>query len=280
MERKLVIENCEGQSFQFGSLCFDCNAIEPDWSSVNHGILICSKCASIHRGFGTQISVVKSLKIDAWPERNLKLLSTGGNDRLKEYFDYYNLNCADIPYKYLTKAAQYYRDLLIHEVDGLENASVQPGINEGSELIQVDNKNTQIKAIAQFRSAANDLLANIVSKTKDLGLSLSCKIKNTSIKDVQETMARLKDKIMSIEIKNGYNKAKAGAKESCNSLYEKTITSYESSKSYIKFKYQASIENITETYEKSKTKITETVFDSIQAVKQTYRNSLNTIKKL
>ena len=48
--------------------CADCQAPDPEWSSINLGILLCIHCAGCHRSLGTHISVVKSLKLDAWAD--------------------------------------------------------------------------------------------------------------------------------------------------------------------------------------------------------------------
>jgi hypothetical protein len=44
--------------------CFECNKPGATWISVNNGIFICINCAGIHRGFGVQISFVRSLEMD------------------------------------------------------------------------------------------------------------------------------------------------------------------------------------------------------------------------
>lgn len=46
--------------------CFDCGTPHPKWASVNNGIIICLNCAGIHRGYGVNISFVRSLTIDNW----------------------------------------------------------------------------------------------------------------------------------------------------------------------------------------------------------------------
>ncbi|ORE10827.1 ArfGap-domain-containing protein [Rhizopus microsporus var. microsporus] len=44
--------------------CADCGAKDPDWCSLNLGVLLCIECSGIHRSLGTHISKVRSLKLD------------------------------------------------------------------------------------------------------------------------------------------------------------------------------------------------------------------------
>ncbi|CAM6039052.1 unnamed protein product [Sphagnum compactum] len=45
-------------------VCADCGAVEPDWASLNLGILLCIECSGVHRNLGVQISKVRSLTLD------------------------------------------------------------------------------------------------------------------------------------------------------------------------------------------------------------------------
>ena len=54
--------------------CFDCHADKPEWASVNNGIALCMQCAGIHRGLGVHISFVKSMMMDSWNEKELRMI--------------------------------------------------------------------------------------------------------------------------------------------------------------------------------------------------------------
>lgn len=55
------------RSIKGNSHCFDCDAPNPSWASLNLGVVICIECSGIHRNLGTHISRVRSLDLDDWP---------------------------------------------------------------------------------------------------------------------------------------------------------------------------------------------------------------------
>eukprot|EP00257_Ricinus_communis_P025595 XP_025013009.1 ADP-ribosylation factor GTPase-activating protein AGD4 isoform X2 [Ricinus communis] len=62
-------------------LCAECSAPEPDWASLNLGILVCIECSGVHRNLGVHISKVRSLTLDVkvWEPTVLDLFHALGN---------------------------------------------------------------------------------------------------------------------------------------------------------------------------------------------------------
>ncbi|KAL6969199.1 ADP-ribosylation factor GTPase-activating protein agd3 [Sarracenia purpurea var. burkii] len=61
--------------------CADCGAPEPDWASLNLGVLVCIECSGVHRNLGVHISKVRSLTLDVkvWEPSVISLFQSLGN---------------------------------------------------------------------------------------------------------------------------------------------------------------------------------------------------------
>ena len=92
--------------------CYECNEENPKWISVNNGIFICLNCAGTHRGFGVQVSFVRSLEMDNISDTQKLMLRYGGNHSFREFLKLYGLENEPLETRYFTKACQLYRDRL------------------------------------------------------------------------------------------------------------------------------------------------------------------------
>eukprot|EP00262_Sarcandra_glabra_P012331 TRINITY_DN3151_c0_g1_i1.p1 TRINITY_DN3151_c0_g1~~TRINITY_DN3151_c0_g1_i1.p1 ORF type:complete len:466 (+),score=66.46 TRINITY_DN3151_c0_g1_i1:176-1399(+) len=61
--------------------CADCGSSDPDWASLNLGILVCIECSGVHRNLGVHISKVRSLTLDVkvWEPSVIDLFQSLGN---------------------------------------------------------------------------------------------------------------------------------------------------------------------------------------------------------
>lgn len=69
------------------SRCADCGAADPEWLSVNLGILICIHCSGRHREMSVQYSRIRSLKLDQLKTHELLIALFMGNDILNEIME-------------------------------------------------------------------------------------------------------------------------------------------------------------------------------------------------
>ena len=119
-------------------VCNDCQKKNPRWCSINNAVLLCPSCARKHQKYNNFISKIKSLEGELWTKDEIKRLYIGGNERFNKMLTSYNipLTIENAEYKYHTKIAAYYRNLLSEELKGKKIIDlVRPNLKEGIELI-------------------------------------------------------------------------------------------------------------------------------------------------
>ena len=122
--------------------CNDCGKINPHWCSITNAVLLCPSCARNHKKFNINISKIKSLEVDDWSKEEIYRLKIGGNERFTKLIKSYNIPLTkdNKEYKYYTKAAQYYREILSEELKNNDTKSIKkPTLKEGIEILYQDD---------------------------------------------------------------------------------------------------------------------------------------------
>ena len=123
-------------------VCNDCGKVNPHWCSITNAVFLCPSCARTHKKFNINISKIKSLEVDDWSKEEIYKLKIGGNERFTNLIKSYNIPLTkdNKEYKYYTKAAQYYRDILCEEVKNHDTKNIaKPTLREGIEILFQDN---------------------------------------------------------------------------------------------------------------------------------------------
>jgi ADP-ribosylation factor GTPase-activating protein 1 len=161
------------------SVCVDCGSEKPKWASMNNGVFLCLKCAGIHRGFGMSISLIRSLQIDSWTEKQLLYLTKGGNKNFKNNLSEFNIaETAALDIKYKSKAADYYRKYLKNEVDRegdpnyVPTQIVKPDIEVAMDIIDIKEETEEKKEKPeekdkQIKKKFFGFMNNILTKVKE-----------------------------------------------------------------------------------------------------------------
>ena len=140
-------------------VCNDCQKKNPRWCSINNAVLLCASCARKHRKFNEYISKIKSLEGDLWTKDEIKRLYIGGNERFNQMLKSYNIPLTNdnAEYKYHTKIAGYYRDLLSEELKGKKVIDlVKPSMKEGIEILSKE----EYDKLNQYIPSQDNILQN------------------------------------------------------------------------------------------------------------------------
>ena len=112
--------------------CADCPRRNPDWASVSLGLFVCLECSGRHRGLGTHISFVRSVRMDSWSEPQLAMMrASGGNDACRDFLRTAGVEGIDtisatIREKYDSPAGELWRRVLRARVAGTEEPTELP----------------------------------------------------------------------------------------------------------------------------------------------------------
>uniref|UniRef100_UPI003AABC3CA arf-GAP with Rho-GAP domain, ANK repeat and PH domain-containing protein 3 n=1 Tax=Centroberyx gerrardi TaxID=166262 RepID=UPI003AABC3CA len=117
-------------------MCADCKAINPDWASINLCVVICKNCAGQHRGLGTMVSKVQSLKLDTsvWSNEIVQLFIMLGNDRANEFWATRLSLCEELD---CDAAPEQRREFITQKYREGRYRNPHPSFNTQEELLKV-----------------------------------------------------------------------------------------------------------------------------------------------
>ncbi|XP_020214374.1 ADP-ribosylation factor GTPase-activating protein AGD4 [Cajanus cajan] len=136
--------------------CAECSASEPDWASLNLGILLCIECSGVHRNLGVHVSKVRSITLDVrvWEPTILELFGNLGNTYCNSIWegllllDHERVGESNVPMKPCSadafqdkekyiQAKYVEKSLIIREEDVPENPSVSIRIWQAVQAVNV-----------------------------------------------------------------------------------------------------------------------------------------------
>lgn len=110
--------------------CVDCKGPLPEWASIGFGTFVCIQCAGYHRSLGTHITLVRSVKLDAWDQESsyIEAMELGGNKNFNSYTeslaksndDIYDEKCQKYYEKYQNPKLLYYSEVIKSKLEGRE----------------------------------------------------------------------------------------------------------------------------------------------------------------
>lgn len=75
----------ELQTAPGNTACCDCTEANPEWASINLGVLMCLECSGVHRSLGVHLTKVQSLRLDVkkWTPSLLRGMKALGNAKVE-----------------------------------------------------------------------------------------------------------------------------------------------------------------------------------------------------
>lgn len=184
--------------------CFDCGRGLVSWASVNNSVFLCINCAGIHRGFGVTVSYIRSITIDSWNDNQVSFIKAGGNERLKNLLNMYDVP-ADFPPEnlYKTKLLEYYRNSIKSEVTkGVAPIPPKPEEALTSTVKERENTNNYSSVssdVEDFGNIKNNYKSEKITKKNSIFSSVTGML-NGAYEKSKQVATNMKDKVVEMDI--------------------------------------------------------------------------------
>ena len=196
--------------------CIDCGSEKPNWASLNNGVFLCLKCAGVHRGFGMSVSLIRSLQIDSWTEKQLLYLKKGGNNNFKNNLSEFNI--AETATIQIDKPdMEVAMDLLEVKGDG-EEAKIEPKPEENKKVFKNKFFGFMNNVFTKVKVGTTDAAKKVGKGFTDLKIKDKLKVAGNAIAGAAKTSSHF--------IAENSMKAVNKTKEGMNNLAQKTKTAF------------------------------------------------------
>jgi hypothetical protein len=188
-KNKEVIHSYVADILSRNSCCCDCNkeGSNIDWVSINLGLVMCLNCSGKHRALGTDISKVRSLKLDELDDLEYKLLLRIGNEVSNSIWDPLGpANNSDSSHPEYIK--QKYQNKLYVRKDDIDEAKLVADIQDGSVLLLLHGLANNFN----FMATKSDLLEIACLAGNAAAVCLLC-LNNIDLKNVQLIIDKLRN---------------------------------------------------------------------------------------
>jgi hypothetical protein len=120
--------------------CFDCSKTPAHWASVNNAIYLCIECSGAHRGYGVNISYIRSVTLDTWNDNQVTIMKNGGNKALRDLLEIYQINRlkVDKSVLYNSRLLDFYRKFLKSKVNKQPYDKAAPAKEEALKSLNAD----------------------------------------------------------------------------------------------------------------------------------------------
>ena len=172
--------------------CFDCGKTPAQWASVNNAVYLCINCSGLHRGYGVNISYIRSITLDTWNENQMNLMKFGGNKNLRELLELYDIdkNKVDKNILYNSKIMDFYRKYLKKKAINEDNDEQAPSKEDALKTINF-NLNNINENYNKFTSVSSD--NNIGVKDENSFQNLLSNWMNKTIEGTKGVVKKVND---------------------------------------------------------------------------------------